>query len=95
MNAIQDPVGNEPSRRLRTIAPTRQGHTIANAPGSSNHSYAHHAHADHGPVKHTFRGAGLERRPPRSLLALSGVERLALVVPAVIAIWLLVLWAIL
>jgi hypothetical protein len=67
-----------------------QGHVRGHA---HDHDHAHgpeepaHAH-DH--AKHAVAAP----RPVRSLLALSGFQRLALAAPAIAALWLLTAWAI-
>jgi hypothetical protein len=72
------------------------------------HDHAHHGHShdghDHGhePHRHGHSphqsglvGETLARpaMPRLSLIALSGVQRLALILPAIILLWLLALWA--
>jgi hypothetical protein len=61
----------------------------------AHHSDAHHGHGHHRhlhPVqaKHTHRHAP---EPRFSLIALSAVQRLALIAPAVVVLGLLALWA--
>jgi ABC-type Zn2+ transport system substrate-binding protein/surface adhesin len=53
-----------------------------------------HSHAHHG-RDHDHHHPAPRRAPPvRSLLALSAPLRLALVAPAIAALWLLTLWAV-
>ncbi len=60
-----------------------------------DHRHDRHDHHDH---EHDHAGDQARRRPAaprpaRSLLALSGWQRLALAAPAIAALWLLTAWA--
>jgi ABC-type Zn2+ transport system substrate-binding protein/surface adhesin len=73
---------------MQSDAPAIGGHGHGHDHGAHDHGHAHdhhhHDHAGHRPAA---------PRPVRSLLALSGLQRLALAAPAIAALWLLTAWA--
>jgi hypothetical protein len=86
MRPLVDPTGQETSRRLRTIEPHHHDH-----PHQAQRVHTHGVHAPDGHAHHLAEGT---TRPPRSLLALSGLERLMIATPVIVVLWLLVIWAI-
>jgi ABC-type Zn2+ transport system substrate-binding protein/surface adhesin len=80
---------------MQSDAPAIGGHGHGHDHGAHDHAHDHshdnsHAHA------HALDHAGhrpAAPRPVRSLLALSGLQRLALAAPAIAALWLLTAWA--
>ncbi len=74
---------------------------LGHAHGHDHHDHAHHDHAGHSHghaslhrheagAPHATRTAGT---PRLSLIALSGLQRLLLVAPAIALLWLLTFWA--
>ena len=54
----------------------------------------HHHDHPHQAERGLAREVPATTRPPRSLLALSGLERLMIATPVIVVLWLLVIWAI-
>lgn len=76
----------------RTLAPApAEPHGHAH-PGHSHHAHVGHSHAAHD-HDHGDTPAASRTGPQLSLIALSGFQRLGLVLPAIAALWLLTFWA--
>jgi ABC-type nickel/cobalt efflux system permease component RcnA len=71
--------------------------TTLHGPAAAPPAHAHHDHGhahDHAHDHHHAPAAPRRAPAVRSLLALSGLQRLMLTAPVIAGLWLLMLWAI-